>query len=454
MPIAAITGMSKRRFPEAMPTELVREPAAGELRVDRYELAVVEGPSTGIRLVGSDSPVTTIGSHELCSLVLADPLVSRFHCEIRLGDDGPRLRDTGSLNGTTIDGVRVVESYLRGGSILRLGKSAVRFEFAPNGHTLLSSARRFGQLVGESVAMRQVFAYLERAAPTSATVLLEGETGTGKSLAARAIHENSPRRDQSFVIVDCAAIPAGLLESELFGHERGAFTGAEARRIGAFEEASGGTLFLDEIGELPADLQSKLLGAIENRAVRRLGGNGAIPFDIRLVAATNRDLRADLNSGRFRADLFFRLAVVRIELPSLRRRHEDVPLLAAEILTGLGASPDRARAILDADTARRLSSSAWPGNIRELRNYLERRLVLDDGHPPDGDQGRAIDPPFIDPGLAFADARTRALAHFERRYCVALLERHEGRVAQAAAAAGIDRTYFYRLLRRHGLPMR
>ncbi len=446
--------MSKLRVKEAMPTVPDRELAAGEHRVDRFELAVLEGPSSGMRLVGSDSPVTTIGSHELCSLVLADPLVSRFHCEIRLGEDGPRLRDTGSLNGTTIDGVRVVESYLRGGSILRLGKSAVRFEFAPTGHMFLSSARRFGPLIGESVAMRQVFAYLERAAPTNATVLLEGETGTGKSLAARAIHEMSPRRGEPFVMVDCAAIPAGLLESELFGHERGAFTGAEARRPGAFEEASGGTLFLDEIGELPADLQSKLLGAIENRAVRRLGGNGAIPFDVRLVAATNRDLRADINSGRFRPDLFFRLAVVRIELPSLRRRREDVPLLAAEILTALGATADRVRTILDDDTARRLSHSAWPGNIRELRNYLERCLVFDDGDPPDGDQGRQTDAPVIDPGLAFADARTRALRHFERRYVVALLERHQGRVAQAAAAAGIDRTYFYRLLRRHGLPMR
>ncbi len=420
--------------------------------IQRFELAVIEGTANGARYQ-SDGQVATIGSHALCSLVIADPTVSRFHCEIRLGDDGARVRDTGSLNGTVVDGVRIVEGFLRSGSVLRLGRTAVRFDFASiAGRLVLSSSRRFGELIGESTAMREVFAYLERLAPTNATVLLEGETGTGKTAAARSLHQSSPRRAGPFVMVDCGAIPPNLLESELFGHERGAFTGADARRIGAFEEASGGTLFLDEIGELPGELQPKLLGVLENRCVRRIGGTGAIPVDVRLIAATNRDLRSEINASRFRPDLYFRLAVVRVELPPLRRRPEDIPLLATELLGRLGAEPDRIANLLDDAMVARLTRFAWRGNIRELRNYLERSLVFEDMPMQEGTAPRVAAP--VDASLPFSDARSRAIAEFERTYLVELLERHGGRVAEAAAAAGIDRTYFYRLLRRHGLATR
>jgi len=420
--------------------------------IQRFELAVIEGSGSGARYQ-SDGPVATIGSHALCSLVLSDPTVSRFHCEVRLGEDGARVRDTSSLNGTVVDGVRIVEGYLRSGSVLRLGRTAIRFEFATSaGRLVLSESRRFGELIGESTAMREVFAYLERLAPTNATVLLEGETGTGKTAAARSLHQASPRRSGPFVMVDCGAIPPNLLESELFGHERGAFTGADARRIGAFEEASGGTLFLDEIGELPGELQPKLLGVLENRVVRRIGGTGALPVDVRLIAATNRDLRSEINASRFRPDLYFRLAVVRVELPPLRRRPEDIPLLAAELLNRLGASTERVASMLNPAMVARLTRFAWRGNIRELRNYLERSLVFDDLAFFEGSVPSAPAP--VDAALAFSDARSRAIADFERSYLTALLDRHGGRVAEAAAAAGIDRTYFYRLLRRHGLATR
>ena len=417
--------------------------------IQRFELAVIEGAAAGARYQ-SDGQVATIGSHALCSLVVSDPTVSRFHCEIRLGEDGARVRDTGSLNGTVVDGVRIVEGYLRSGTVLRLGRTAIRFDFAPTaGRLVLSESRRFGELIGESTAMREVFAYLERLAPTNATVLLEGETGTGKTAAARSLHTASPRGSGPFVMVDCGAIPP---KSELFGHERGAFTGADQRRIGAFEEASGGTLFLDEIGELPAELQPKLLGVLENRSVRRIGGSGALPVDVRLIAATNRDLRSEINASRFRPDLYFRLAVVRVELPPLRRRPEDIPLLASELLGRLGAAPERVGTLLDDAMVARLTRFAWRGNIRELRNYLERSLVFDDLPMQEGTAPSAPAP--IDAGMAFSDARSRAIADFERGYLAALLERHGGRVAEAAAAAGIDRTYFYRLLRRHNVATR
>jgi DNA-binding NtrC family response regulator len=420
--------------------------------IQRFELAVIEGSASGARY-HSDGQVATIGSHALCSLVVSDPTVSRFHCEIRLGDDGARVRDTGSLNGTVVDGVRIVEGFLRSGSVLRLGRTAIRFDFASTaGRLVLSESRRFGELIGESTAMREVFAYLERLAPTNATVLLEGETGTGKTAAARSLHHASPRKNGPFVMVDCGAIPPNLLESELFGHERGSFTGADARRIGAFEEASGGTLFLDEIGELPAELQPKLLGVLENRSVRRIGGTGAISVDVRLIAATNRDLRSEINASRFRPDLYFRLAVVRVELPSLRRRPEDISLLAGELLTRLGAEPERIARVLDDAMVARLTRFAWRGNIRELRNYLERSLVFEDMPLQEGTAPRTPAP--FDARLPFSDARSRAIAEFERMYLTELLERHGGRVAEAAAAAGIDRTYFYRLLRRHGLATR
>jgi len=298
------------------------------------------------------------------------------------------------------------------------------------------------------VGMRAAFALLERAAASDATVLIEGETGTGKEGAARGLHDGSTRRSGPFVVVDCGAIPAELLESELFGHERGAFTGASAARAGAFEEADGGTIFLDEIGELPLDLQPKLLRAIEHRQIRRVGSNLHKTVDVRLVAATHRDLRADVNDGRFRPDLYFRLAVVRINLPPLRERPEDIPLLVERIVDGLVDDPAARAPLLDGALVTALQRGAWAGNVRELRNHLERCLVLG-GPVPLAAPGPVVG--AVDGRIPYAEARQRALDEFERRYLEDLLRRHDGKVASAARAAGVNRAYLYRLLQRHGL---
>jgi DNA-binding NtrC family response regulator len=307
---------------------------------------------------------------------------------------------------------------------------------------------RFGDMVGGSAAIRNVFAILERAAATSATVVLEGETGVGKTLAARSIHAESSRAAGTFVMVDCAAVPPTLLESELFGHERGAFTGAEAHRVGAFEAAHRGTLFLDEIGELPIALQSKLLGVLENRELRRLGGGESRKVDVRVIAATSRDLRAEVGANRFRADLYYRLAVVRIVQPPLRERRADIPGLAAAMLRRLGARDEQIRALLTPHFCEQLARAPWPGNLRELRNYLERCLVFDAAQPL---ETACAVPDDAYTALPYALARERALRAFERRYLLSLLEAHNDRVSAAAADAGIDRTHFYRLLRRHGI---
>ena len=300
--------------------------------------------------------------------------------------------------------------------------------------------------------MRTSFARMERAASSNATVLIVGETGTGKSRAARAIHEASARASGPFVIVDCAAVPANLIESELFGHERGAFTGAFKTRIGAIEEASGGTLFLDEIGELSSELQPKLLSAIENRQIRRVGSNTVIPVDVRIITATHRDLRAAVNDERFRADLYFRLAVLTLSIPPLRERPEDIPLLVERLAANMHVTSEQSAYLRSHDFLVQLQRCTWPGNIRELRNHLERCLVFDDltpqpstrpdAQPADGERPSA---------RSYADARRRALDAFERTYHADLLEAHEGKKSKAARSADMDRVYLHRLVRKHGL---
>ena len=256
----------------------------GPTNVRRFQLTIVQGPGQGNRQeFGSDH--CAVGSHPANDFVIDDPTVSRFHCEVRISPEGARIRDLNSMNGTIVDGVGVVEGFLRGGSLLRLGRAVVRFDFSTESNRVPVSERtRFGSLVGTSVAMRSCFALMEKAAGTDSTVLLEGETGTGKSRAAQAIHQASHRKEKPFVVVDCSAIPSNLLESELFGHEKGSFTGATLRRTGAFEEASSGTIFLDEIGDLPSDLQPKLLRALENREIRRVGSNAYQAVDVRIIA--------------------------------------------------------------------------------------------------------------------------------------------------------------------------
>ena len=420
--------------------------------VRRFRLTIVEGPKSGLSWESS-SDRCSIGFHPSNDLVVEDATVSRFHCEVRIGEDGAHVRDLDSRNGTVLDGVRVSDAFLRGGSLLKLGRVGLRFELASESNRLpVSAGNTFGNLVGTSVAIRTAFALLERAAASDVTVLLEGETGTGKGVAAEAIHKASTRRDKPFLVVDCGAIPPNLLESELFGHEKGSFTGAVSRRVGAFEEASGGTIFLDEIGEHAQDLQPKLLRVLESKEFRRVGGNAMNKTDVRVVAATNRDLRNEVNAGRFRSDLYFRLAVVKTTIPPLRERPEDIPITVDQILRTLGADPAQTQPLRTADFFAALQHSAWPGNVRELRNYLERCLVFQEALPVSTESpANPVSMAGIDPKLAYAEARRRALDGFERGYAEALLREHGGKVAQAAAAAGMDRVYLYRILRRHGI---
>ncbi len=435
---------------ETLPYEHARLPGSTPV-VRRFRLTIVEGPGMGA-IWESASDVCSIGSHPLNDFPLDDSTVSRFHCEVRIGPKGSRVKDLDSTNGVIVDGVQVADAYLRGGSLLRLGRMVLRFDFSSETNRLqISENMRFGSLIGTSVAMRACFALLERASARDVTVLLEGETGTGKSQAALAVHQASSRRDKPFIVVDCGAIPSNLLESELFGHEKGAFTGAMVRRAGAFEEAHGGTVFLDEIGELPPELQPKLLRVLETREIRRVGSNTYQPVDIRLIAATHRDLRAEVNAGRFRSDLFFRLAVLRILQPSLRQRPEDLPLLVDGILSALGADPERTGALRTPEFIARLRHAAWPGNVRELRNYLERCLVFEDALALSEEEAGPGGPMELDPGKPYADQRRRVVDDFERRYLRVLLEKHQGKVAQAAVTAGMDRVHLYRLLRRHGI---
>ncbi len=428
---------------------------AQTLAVRGFRLEVVEGPGVGASFESSGDRAG-VGAHPSNDLVLDDETVSRFHCEIAIGTDGARVRDLGSMNGTVVDGVSVRDAMLRNESLVRLGASVVRFGFrAAPAKIALSTSTRFGSLFGHSAAMRAVFALLERAAQSNATVLLEGETGTGKGQAAASLHRASARASRPFVTLDCSAIPPNLIESELFGHEKGAFTTALRDRAGVFEAAAGGTVFLDEIGELPIDVQPKLLRVLEERHVRRVGSNDQRPIDVRVVAATNRNLRAEVNVGRFRSDLFFRLAILRIPMPSLRRRPEDIVPLVETLLESLGATSEESASLRTDAFLAQLTAASWPGNVRELRNCLERCLVfrearLDDDDAPEPSSTSA--PGFtIDPTQPYAAARDHSLAQFERAYVEALLAHHAGKVTAAARGAGINRVYLYKLMRRHGV---
>ena len=419
--------------------------------VQRFRLRGLDGALAG-EVFDSTSDRLQIGSHPSNQIQIRDRTISRFHCELYV-EGGTRVwvKDLGSRNGTRVNGTRVREAELVDGAVLQLGKARLAFEPLPERHQLaVASVTSFGSLVGASIPMRAVFAMLERAAASDVTVLLAGESGTGKSQAAEAIHERGARASKPFRIVDCAAVPAGLLDSELFGHERGAFTGATERRLGVFEEANGGTVFLDEIGELPADLQPKLLRVLEAREVRRVGANAYIPVDVRLIAATNRDLRAEVNAGRFRADLYFRLAVLRITLPPLRERPGDIPLIAEQLLGRMKLDPETHPALHDPAFLAQLRVAPWPGNARELRNHLERCAALQQVLHPAPEEPVPLGS-AVDVSIPYSEARRRLLEAFERGYVNALLERHEGNVTQAAAAAQVDRVHLHRLIRRHRL---
>ena len=426
-----------------------------ELAFARYRLIVVDGPDRG-RLELTTAGELAVGTGDANQLVLTDPTVSRHHFVIVVTPRGYHLRDTGSTNGTFLAGHRVESAYLQDGSTLRVGVTTLRFE-AVDGEIRepLSDADRFGRVLGKSPAMRRLFALLPRIAASDSTVLMEGETGTGKSLLAKMIHAAGPRARGPFVVIDCGAIPAALIESELFGHERGAFTGAVAARAGAFEAASRGTVFLDEIGELPLDMQPKLLHAIEERSVKRLGGSQPTAVDVRIIAATNRDLRQAVNRGAFRSDLYYRLTIVKLRLPPLRERPADVPLLVESFYRELTGDP---AAVAPAPLVGALAQHDWPGNVRELRAAVERALLVDDPvqwraviDEPLGGPADAMSPDPGEADLTFRAAKERAMLRWERAYIAELLQVHGGNLSRASRAARMDRTHLRELARRYKL---
>jgi DNA-binding NtrC family response regulator len=422
-------------------------------------LVVTQGPSSGKALLLTRARAT-VGRHPTNDLVLDDPRVSAAHLELERREEGRLLvRDLGTTNGTFVGPHRVLEAEVGPGALLRLGGSSIRLEIDDRAEPEKgSAAARFGGLLGASPEMRELFATLDRIAPTSLTVLAQGETGTGKEELARAIHAHSARREGPLVVLDAANIPATLAESVLFGHERGAFTGADARHVGAFERANGGTLFLDEVGELALDLQPKLLRLLEARALTRVGGTETIPIDIRLVAATHRDLRAEIDARRFREDLFYRLAEARVFLPPLRARPADIGLLTRHFLDELG-TPERPLA-MTAGAIESLAGRRWPGNVRELRNVVARAAALCvDGVIAEADlagegfgfRGSVAEREALDLAGTFAEAKGRAVERFEAAYLEALLRRCGGNLSKASRQADIARNHLRALLKKRGL---
>ncbi len=478
-------------YPEAMAVDDLRsgtwvtyvDGQATGVRVRRCRVEVVAGPDAGLKR-DIEAPVIRIGARRGNDVQLTDSQVSGIHCEIRLDERGYRLRDLDSTNGTFVTGLRINDVYVPPGVVLSMGTTRLRFQ--PLGESVevaLSPRQSFAGLIGRSVQMREMFARLEKLAQSDATVLISGETGVGKELVAESLHEFSPRSSGPFVVLDCGSIPQNLIESELFGHERGSFTGAVSSYAGAFERAHRGTMFLDEIGELPLAMQPKLLRALERKEVRRIGGSRTIQVDIRVVAATNRDLGVEVNRGRFREDLYYRLAVARVHVPPLRERREDIEPLIEHFLS---ITPNANGARLSPETVELMKKHDWPGNVRELRNVIERALLLSeppmgavtDGglrapspvaeNGPDaanvqasGDpaayaavvtpRGREMFEIAIDTRSPFKEAKQALVTEFERRYIRRLLAEHGGNISAAARVAGIDRMSIHKMLHRLGI---
>ncbi len=493
--------MDHHNYGQAEPTKLAYvdgRPSA--LDIQRAQIIINPGMPNQ-RSVTFDQDLITIGGMDDNDIVLHDETVSRYHCRIVQQDDDYLLIDHHSTNGTAINGVRVREAYLAPGATIAVGNARLRFTpFRERVPLVPSEANRFGDIVGQSVKMREIFSILEKVAHTSATVIIEGETGTGKEVVAQTIHKMSSRKDGPFVVFDCGAVPESLIESELFGHEKGSFTGAVMARKGLFEMAHGGTIFLDELGELALDLQPKLLRVLEQREVRRVGGNKPIPINVRVVAATNRALEDEVRSGKFREDLFYRLSVVRLFLPALRERGEDIGLLTRHFLTNLRFNRDERSGELriksiERDALEALARYAWPGNVRELVNVMERACSMAEtdcirlidlpapiakaaspapSHAPSSasiplgrggaglsgessgassqetsgewehlpDRGELRAKPF-------KDAKEEWIGIFEQDYLTDLLIRHKGNITQASREADIDRKYFRKLMQKY-----
>jgi DNA-binding NtrC family response regulator len=436
--------------------------SSGSDRGVPLKIVVTGGPDEG-KEVPLESLVE-VGTDKGCGLVLSDSAVSRKHLVIALGHGQVVVRDSGSRNGTFYGGAKIRELELPVGAVVKLGSTELTVQLRWYSREVPpSSARSFGDLFGESIAMREVFAILERASHSDAPILIEGESGTGKELAARSVHRASARAARPYVVFDCGSVPAELAESELFGHKRGAFSGAITDRAGAFQQADGGTLCLDELGELPIDLQPKLLRVLETGEVKPVGEDKPRKVDVRVLASTNRDLLAEARRGRFRNDLYYRLEVVRVRMPPLRRRPEDIPGLVARLLADKLPDSDR----IEGSNLRKLVAYGWPGNVRELRNVLARAVTL--GHEPGKPPAKfdklvlnlgpasqspltiGAELPGVSSRVPYKEAKEQLLQNFDHLYVSTLLDRHHGHVTKAATEAGLSRKHLYELMRKVGI---
>lgn len=454
--------------PKEPPTNAKHEPGATEPRfmktmnAPRISVSVERESSVdSSRVLTLEGDFFRIGSHPSNDVVVTDALVSRFHCSVLRERSGWKLVDNGSLNGTQISGVRVRDADLTGPEcVITVGNSQLRIsEKDSTGEIAFLDQASFGDLYGTSLEMRRLFALLDRVSQSEANILIEGESGTGKEIVATEIVRRGNRSQAPLVVVDCGAIAPSLIESELFGHVKGSFTGADRDRVGAFEAADGGTVFLDEIGELPLELQPKLLRALEQREIRRVGDTKTKKINVRVIAATNRLLVKEVNQGRFREDLFYRLSVVTVRVPPLRERVEDLTILIGAFLESMNAL--HARSMFSEDVIKTLATYDWPGNVRELRNYVERSVVMQDPRPTSSLHPSSSEPPPlsgsgtltcpISIATNFRVAKEEVISLFERRYLSALLEWSEGNISRAARNAQMDRMNLHRLVQRYQL---
>jgi len=441
-------------------TKVIRwEEQPTKLTLSKCKLTVTSGENKGKEFVLSQ-PVIRVGTKKENEIGLKDETMSRIHFEILQTKEGYLLRDAESLNGTFINGVRVKEAFLSSGTTIRAGKTEMKFAPLDEIFEIIPSKKtKFANLIGGSTTMRRIYSIIEKVGPTDVTALIEGESGTGKELIASAIHEKSKRNKKPFVVFDCSAVAENLIESELFGHEKGSFTGATGMRHGAFELADGGTIFLDEIGELTLELQPKLLRVLESRTIKRVGGDRPINVDVRVVAATNRNLEAEVKKGAFREDLFYRLNVVPIHLPPLRRRKDDIEMLIDHFIEEYTKqNPDKKVLGVTVPAMEIMKSYDWPGNVRELRNTMSRILSFMEGEKitPD-DVPERIKVPVakaeldIREDLGFKDAKEQWISTFEKQYLQEVLKRNNNNISATAKEAGIDRKSVQRLIKKYGL---
>jgi two-component system response regulator GlrR len=442
-----------------MPTGLLSRLSSQGTPRPVFRIVVTSGPCAGEqRLI--DGRELRIGKAPANHLCIPDPTVSRFHCVLEPTARGLLLRDLGSTNGTQVGGCLIDRVYVGPGITIKIGSCTLQVlagdTVTPERVVAEAGPTPEPRLLGTNPLVHRLLASLPRVASSGVTVLIEGETGTGKSVLAELIHQVGPRPEGPFVVVDCGSIPPSLIESELFGHERGAFTGATERRLGAFEAAHGGTIFLDEIGELPLGMQPKLLRALEARMVKRIGSTKPVHVDVQVIAATNRDLRAAVAAGEFRADLYYRLDALRMYMPALRERREDIPLLIEHFARRI--KPDLDTGLLDFLKRTLTAREEWPGNVRELRNAIEKAVLFGDlGSEPTAPVSIAAPtgagPPPTSPrfngNTTFRLAKDEAIAAWERQFLISLLEHAGGNLSQAARAAQMDRSHLRELLRRY-----